>query len=199
MALRLTPREQRGAALAIAAVSLAAIYGLCIHWWFTAPLQSISEEMASLRTSQQRYQALQLKRPALEAQLEALKSAPESNERLLSETDVGAATAQLMQLMSAALQRVNAGNRCNLTNRMPVAANESGPYKQVKVSINLDCRIEPLTALLYNLEHEKVSMFVESLSIRKASQLAQNENHRLNAQLLVSAYMRNGVPPEVAP
>jgi len=199
MRLRLTAREQRGAALALAAGTLVVAYFLCIHWWFTAPLQSIADEMDTLRANQQRYQALQAQRPVIEAQLAAAKNAPQGNDRLLSDSDTGAATAQLMQLVSSKLQSVvTPGSTCNMTNRMPIAAGESGPYKQVKVSINLDCNIQPLAALLYQLENERVSLFVDTLSLRRSPQQTPEQSHRLTAQVLVSAYARNGAPKETA-
>lgn len=197
MRLRLTAREQRGAALTLAASVLLAAYWLGVHWWFTAPLQSISDDMDTLRTNQQRYQALQAQRPIIEAQLAEAKSTPQSNERLLSDADTGAATAQLMQLVSSKLQLVTTpDSNCNMTNRMPITASESGPYKQVKVSINLDCSIQPLSALLYQLENGRVSLFVDVLSLRRSAQQSPEQNHRLTAQILVSAYVR--LPPKEA-
>ncbi|MGY2224941.1 type II secretion system protein GspM [Pseudomonas gingeri] len=199
MRLRLTAREQRGMALVLAAATLCTAYFLGIHWWFTAALQSIADEMDTLRANQERYQALQAQRPVLEAQLAAAKNAPQNSERLLSDSDTGAATAQLMQLVSSKLQTVALqGGSCNMTNRMPIAASESGPYKQVKVSINLDCSIQPLSALLYQLESERISLFVDVLSIRRSPQQTPEQNHRLSAQILVSAYTRNGAAKETS-
>lgn len=194
----LSAREQRGTAIAFAALTLVAAYFIGIHWWFTAPLLAIADEMQTLRASHQQYQALQARRPAIDAQLAEATSAPQNSERLLSDSDTGAATAQLMQLASSKLLSVaSSGSGCSITNKMPIAANEAGPYKQVKVSINLDCGIQPLAALLYHLENERVSMFIETLSIRRAPLQGPQQSHRLTAQVLVSAYARNGAPKEV--
>lgn len=193
----LSAREQRATAIALAALTMVAAYFIGIHWWFTAPLMSIDDEMQILRANHQRYQALQAQRSDIDLKLVEAKNAPQSNERLLSESDTGAATAQLMQLVSSKIQTVStAGGICSITNQMPITANETGPFKQVKVSINLDCSIQPLAALLYHLENERVSMFVETLSIRSAPLQASQQAHRLTAQVLVSAYARDATPKE---
>jgi len=198
MPLRLTRRDQRGAALLLAALGLIAAYFIGIHWWFTAPLQSISEDMDTLRAQRQRYQALELQRPILEAQLAQARNAPSSNDSLLPDTDAGAATAQLMQLVAAKLQTLAPeGGGCTITNRMPIPVVNSAPYRQVKISINLDCAIEPLANLLYELENQPVALFVEALSIRRNPMPAPDANHRLAVQLQIGAYLNN--PPEKNP
>ncbi|NWA25420.1 general secretion pathway protein GspM [Pseudomonas gingeri] len=198
MPLRLTHRDQRGAALLLAALGLIAAYFIAIHWWFTAPLQSISEDMDTLRAQRQRYQALERQRPLLEAQLAQARNVPSSNDSLLPDTDTGAATAQLMQLVTAKLQALAPeGGDCSLTNRMPIPVLDSAPYRQVKVSLNLDCAIEPLAGLLYELENQPVALFVDTLSIRRNPTPAPDANHRLAVQLQIGAYLNN--PPDKNP
>ncbi|MDX9669579.1 MULTISPECIES: type II secretion system protein GspM [unclassified Pseudomonas] len=189
----LSAREQRSTAIALAVLTLIGVYFLGIHWWFTAPLMAIADEMHTLRISQQQYQALQAQRPVIDAQLAEATSAPQNNEYLLSDSDTGAATAQLMQLASSRLQAVSSsgGGGCSITNKMPVTANETGLYKQVKVSINLNCSIQPLAAFVYNLENERVSIFIETLSLRRSPLQSPKQSYRLTAQMLVSAYTRN--------
>ncbi|MGY2173256.1 type II secretion system protein GspM [Pseudomonas gingeri] len=191
---RLTRREQRAAALILAMLGLIAGYFIGIHWWFTAPLQSISEEMTTLRAQHQRYQALEGQRPLLQAQLAQARSTPANNDNLLPDSDAGAATAQLMQQVVSRLQALPPeSGGCTMSNRMPVAVDETAPYRQVRVSINLDCAIEPLVTLLHGLENGQVSLFVETLGIRKDAVQAPASSHRLAVQLQISAYLNN--PP----
>ncbi|WP_248799995.1 type II secretion system protein GspM [Pseudomonas sp. MWU13-2105] len=198
MPLRLTRREQRVAAWLLAALGLIAAYFIAIHWWFTAPLQSISADMHTLRAEQQRYQALELQRPLLEAQLAQAANAPHSNAGLLPDADAGAATAQLMQEVASQLQGLAPeGGGCTMTNRMPIPPGDSAPYRQVKVSINLDCAIEPLASLLYKLENQPLALFVETLSIRRNPMPGPDANHRLAVQLQIGAYLDN--PPVQRP
>lgn len=199
MRLRPTPASQRALALALAALSLVGGYFLTLHVWFSQPLLAIADEMALLRHNQQRYVALSSQRPSLEHSLAQVRRSSVGNENLLADSDMGAATAQLMQLIAADLQVfATVGDGCTLTNRTPVPITQQGPYRQVSVRINLECAIEPLAGLLHRLENGKVSLFIESFRIeRSRGQLASS--NRLAAQLLISAYLQNPTPKGATP
>ncbi|AMB86059.1 general secretion pathway protein GspM [Pseudomonas agarici] len=200
MPLRLTRRDQRGAALMLAVLCLIAAYFIGIHWWFTAPLQSISADMEALRAQHQRYQALEHQRPLLEAQLVQARNLPASNDSLLPDSDAGAATAQLMQQVASSLQALPAQSGvCTMSNRMPLAVGDTAPYRQVKVSINLDCAIEPLVMLLHGLENQHISLFVEALSIRQNPAQTPENTYRLAVQLQIGAYLNNPPDKNLAP
>ncbi|EPN55362.1 general secretion pathway protein M, partial [Pseudomonas syringae pv. actinidiae ICMP 19096] len=40
-------------------------------------------------------------------------------------------------------------------------------YRQVKVSLTLNCAIEPLTAILHALEYQRPFLFVDEMSMRR--------------------------------
>ncbi|SDS84927.1 general secretion pathway protein M [Pseudomonas asplenii] len=206
MPLRLTHRDQRAAALLLAALCLAAVYFIGIHWWFTAPLQSIEANMAILRAQHQRYRALEAQRPQLQAQLAEARNTPAGNDSLLPDTDTGTATAQLMQWVVAKVQALPPDNGgCTMSNRIPIVAADTAPYRQVKVSVSLDCSIAPLVTLLHGLENQPVTLFIETLDIRRNMLPASGATQRLAVQLQISAYLNNppakplparkGVPP----
>ncbi|WP_085600175.1 MULTISPECIES: type II secretion system protein GspM [unclassified Pseudomonas] len=199
MRLRPTPASQRALALALAALSLVGGYFLTLHVWFSQPLLAIADEMALLRHNQQRYVALSGQRPALENSLAQIGRSSVGNENLLADSDMGTATAQLMQLIAADLQVfATVGSGCTLANRIPVPVTQQGPYRQVSVRINLECAIEPLAGLLHRLENGKVSLFIESLRIEKSRGQLASAN-RLAAQLLISAYLQNPTPKGATP
>ncbi|WP_416772239.1 type II secretion system protein GspM [Pseudomonas sp. RHF3.3-3] len=195
MPLRLTHRDQRAAALILAVLCLSAVYFIGIHWWFTAPLQSIEANMAALRIQHQRYQALEAHRPRLQAQLAQARNTPAGNDSLLPDADAGTATAQLMQWVVAKVQALPPDNGgCTMNNRIPMAVADNAPYRQVKVSVSLDCAIAPLVTLLHGLENQQVALFVETLDIRRNPLAATGTAQRLAVQLQISAYLGN--PPD---
>ena len=53
----LKPVESRIAAILLLLVALALAYLVLLHWWFVAPLQSVSGAMDDLRLTQARYAA----------------------------------------------------------------------------------------------------------------------------------------------
>lgn len=195
---RLLSASRRAAALGLAALSLAAGYFLTLHVWFSQPLMDIAEQMQTLRLDQQRYAALSSQRPALVATLAQLRASAAGNENLLADADMGTATAQLMQLIAADLQTFVTAGDCTVTNRIPAAVNQTVPYRQVSVRINLECAIEPLAGLLHQLENSEVSMFIESMKIETNRTRALTGN-RLATQLLISAYLQNPAWKEATP
>jgi len=193
MRLLPTRASRRILALSLTFFSLAGAYFLTLHGWFTQPLLDIADEMAVLRHNQQSYVELSSQRPALESSLAQIRRSSLGNDNLLADSDMGSATAQLMQLIAADVQAfATAGGGCTLTNRIPVSVNQQGVYRQVSVRISIECAIEPLAGLLLRLENGKVSLFIELLKIEK-SRDGHSTGNRLVAQLLISAYLQN--PP----
>ncbi len=126
----LTSRERRGAALIILVLVLCLAYWLLIDSWFAGPLRDINEQTEQLREQQQR----------------------------LPGEDPSAVAADLMQSIADLISsQANTGGGCELTQRMPITPEQDSaePYRQVKVSLTLNCAIEPLTAILHALEYQR--------------------------------------------
>ena len=65
------------------------------------------------------------------------------------------------------------------------------PYRQVKVSLTLDCAMEPLASLLHDLEYGQPLLFVDSISIRRATTApAAGGAGRLQVHLLLRGYLQ---------
>ncbi len=80
-----------------------------------------------------------------------------------------------------------------MNNRIPIVTADTAPYRQVKVSVSLDCSIAPLVTLLHGLENQPVTLFIETLDIRRNMLPASGATQRLAVQLQISAYLNN--PP----
>lgn len=189
----LKPLEGRLAALGMTALAASVLYYLTIQWWVVAPLQAIDEEMVALRQAQQRYAALLAQREPLRRQLDASLAANTDADSLLPGEDPSAGAAVLMQQVAATVarhQRLGAG--CELLNRTPMAGRPGdAAYVEVRLSIGLNCAIEPLAAILYALEHELPLLVVDELAIRRdASAPERGGAGRLRVQLLLSGYLR---------
>lgn len=93
-----------------------------------------------------------------------------------------------------------------VTQRMPITPeqNSAEPYRQVKVSLTLECAMEPLTGLLHDLEYGQPFLFVDHLSIRRqTSAPASGGAGRLQVNLLLRGYLQpangKGLKHEVQP
>lgn len=194
----LTPRERRGTALLILAVVLGAAYWLLIDSWFAAPLRAMGEQAEQLREQQQRYAGVLRQGDALREQLDQARQDPASQTSLLPGDDPDAVAADLMQRLADLINRhANLGGGCSLSQRKPITPEQDDgePYRQVQVSLTLNCAIEPLTAILHELEYPPPFLFVDELRIRRGKQApASGGAGQLVVQLLVRGYLQ----PQVA-
>ncbi|WGT36159.1 type II secretion system protein GspM [Pseudomonas atacamensis] len=202
MRRELTARERRGAALIVLALAVWAGWWLLVQSWFLGPLLQIENQADSLREQQQRYAGVLQQRDALQQQLQQARRDPASRSSLLPGTDPSGVAADLMQ-RSLDLVKAHAaqGPGCQVTQRMPITPeqNSAEPYRQVKVSLTLECAMEPLTGLLHDLEYGQPFLFVDHLSIRRqASAPASGGAGRLQVNLLLRGYLQsaNGKGPE---
>ncbi|WP_416425350.1 type II secretion system protein GspM [Pseudomonas sp. App30] len=193
MARPLTERERRGAALIALALVLAALYWLLVQSWFAGPLGEVNTQIEQLREQQQRYAGQLAQRPLLDKQLAAARHDPASSLSLLPGSDPSAVAADLMQRIADLIKaKADDGAGCALTQRMPITPEQDSaqPYRQIKVSLTLECSIEPLMALLHTLEFHRPFLFVDNLSVRRASSApATGGAGRLTVHLLVRGYL----------
>lgn len=201
MRRELSARERRGAALIGLALAVWAAWWLLVQSWFLDPLMEIENQADSLREQQQRYAGALQQRDALQQQLQQARRDPASRSSLLPGTDPSAVAADLMQ-RSLDLVKAHAdqGPGCQVTQRMPITPeqNSAEPYRQVKVSLTLECAMEPLTGLLHDLEYGQPFLFVDHVSIRRqTSAPASGGAGRLQVNLLLRGYLQaaNGKEP----
>jgi general secretion pathway protein M len=197
-----SPREQRIAALGLLALLLAAVYGLLVHSWFTGPMLEMGERLATLGEQQQRYTALLGQRDGLRQRLQQERVASSDAGSLLPGQDSSAAAAELMQRVSAQVKRLEkVGPGCVVVQRMPIIAEPlaDAAYRPVKLSLDLECAIEPLTQLLHSLEYARPLLLVDQLDIARARQAeGKPAGGRLTVHLLITGYMAAGPTPGAA-
>ena len=200
--LVLKPRDSRLAAIGLLLVVLVIAYFALLHWWFVAPLRAIDAQMADLRDTQGRYAAAIAQKPELEKRIATLGAGQAASSAFLPEDDPNAASAGLMQRVVdvAAAHPRNGG--CEVTQKMPLPeppADSSEPYRKAAVSISLRCDIEPLSAVLHDLEQGTPYLFVGDLSIfRNPVITQQNAQAPLEVQFTLTGYVRpsrNTPPP----
>ena len=193
-ARELTPRERRGAALVVLALVMGAGYWLLVDSWFAGPLREMGEEAEQLKARQQRYAGLLQQRDSLNTALEAAAQDPASSASLLAGEDPSAVAADLMQHVADVISAQGAsGGGCTLAQRMPITPEQDGsaPFRQVKVSVTLECAMEPLMAVLHGLEYQRPLLFIEHMSVRRASTApGKGGAGRLAVQLLIGGYLQ---------
>lgn len=199
----LNERERRGAALIALALVVAGLYWLLVQSWFAGPLSDVNAQIGQLREQQQRYAGQLAQRPALDQQLADARQDPASSTSLLPGGDPSAVAADLMQRIADLIKaNSNEGAGCALTQRMPITPEQDSaqPYRQIKVSLTLECGIEPLMTVLHTLEFHRPFLFVDSLSVRRGNSApAAGGAGRLTVHLLVRGYLAKAAPAQEAP
>ncbi|WAH56005.1 type II secretion system protein GspM [Pseudomonas silvicola] len=186
----LTPRERRVGAWLLVALLAAAFYSLLVVPLWIAPLQDIDSQMHTLAEQRLRYQRLLAQREALE---QGVQAAQGDDVGLLPGEDPSAVAADLMQQVAQRVKDNEALNGgCQVTQRMPIVTQDQAatPFRQVRLSLDLDCAIQPLVTLLQQLEGEQPLLFVDELNIRRAANApASGGAGRLGVHLLLSGYL----------
>jgi general secretion pathway protein M len=200
----LKPRESRIAAILLLLAVLAIAYFVLLHWWFVAPLQQIDADMADLRDTHSRYAAAIAQKPELQQRIASLGAGQAASSAFLAEDDPNAAAASLMQHVVDVAAGHTQGGRCDVTQKTPLPAPPAPagePYRKAAVSISLRCDIEPLGAVLHDLEQDMPYLFVDDLSIfRNPVASEQGAAAPLEVQFTLSGYVRpaRGAPAAAA-
>ncbi|MFC5741420.1 type II secretion system protein GspM [Dyella tabacisoli] len=197
---KLKPRESRIAAVGLLLLVLVLGYFLLLHWWFVAPLRSMSADMADLRDTQSRYAAAIAEKPQLQQRIAALGQGQAASSAFLPENDPNAAAAGLMQRVVDVVAAHPQGGSCDVIQKMPVPnprTDDGEPYRKVAVSISLRCDIQPFGSVLQTLEQGSPYLFVDDMSIYRNPVAAQkNAAPPLEVQFTLSGYVRlaHGAP-----
>ncbi|WP_266171025.1 type II secretion system protein GspM [Dyella subtropica] len=201
----LKPRESRIAAILLLLLALVIAYFLLLHWWFVSPLLNVHAQMADLRDTQARFASAIAEKPELQKRIAALGQGQAANSAFLSEDDPNAAGAGLMQHVVDVVAAHPDGGNCEVSQKMPVPnppTADGEPYRKVAVSISLRCDMQPLAAVLHDLEQGTPYLFVDDLSIYRNPVAAQQASAPpLEVQFTLSGYVRQARPgaPGLAP
>ena len=185
--------ERRIIALSVLALLLWTAWSVLIDSWFATPMDDLDQQMQVLQVQHQRYARALAQAPAVQAELERARQDPASRRSLLPGDDPSAVAADLMQIAVQRIKTVAAlGPGCNVTQRVPIVPEQDSAqaYRQVKVSLTLECATEPLMQVLHSFEYGQPSLFVEALNIsRAANAQPTGPAGRMKVQLLLRGYL----------
>ena len=185
--------ERRIIAVGVLALLLWTAWSVLIDSWFATPMDDLDQQMQVLQVQHQRYARALAQAPAVQAELERARQDPASRRSLLPGDDPSAVAADLMQIAVQRIKTVAAlGPGCDVTQRVPIVPEQDSAqaYRQVKVSLTLECATEPLMQVLHSFEYGQPSLFVEALNIsRAANAQPTGPAGRMKVQLLLRGYL----------
>ncbi|EPJ79887.1 putative general secretion pathway protein GspM [Pseudomonas sp. CFII64] len=192
----LTPRERRVGAWLLVVVMLAGFHFLVIQPFLIAPLQEVDAQMDTLRKQRQHYQRLLALGQRLQQAMEKSPGEDSLHNALLKGDDPSVVAAELMQKVAQMVKDNEArGAGCQVTQRMPILpqGQSQEPFRQIRLSLDLECATEPLETLLHQLESSQPLLFVDELRIRRANNAPANGGPgRLSVHLLVTGFLASG-------
>jgi general secretion pathway protein M len=162
----LLPKDGRLLAVVLLLIVSSLAYLIFVHFWFVAPQMQLSREMGDLREQYTRYQRTISEQPAISKRMAEVRAYEQSNQGFLAETDTNAASAGLIQrLKQTVSEHEKDENRCQVVSSQSYTAAEEELYQRATIQVRMRCNMEPLAAILYDLENGKPYLFIDNLMI----------------------------------
>lgn len=167
-ASRFQPKDGRLLAVVLLLIVLLLVYLVGVHWWFVAPQLQFASDMQDLRDQQLKYSRIIEQQGDIERRLGEVKAYEQGNPAFMAESDRNAAEAALIQRLKQAMtDHVKNEARCQNNGTQSYAGAQEEVYLRVTVQARLKCDLEPLAAILQDLESGKPYLFVDQVMIYK--------------------------------
>ena len=159
--------RDRALALGLLLATLALVYLVVVHPWFTVPLQAINHDIAELRERGQRVDAQLAQQPQVEAALRETRAALAGRPGFLAETTTEAAAAALGNRLQEVVDAASPDHRaCTISNRTPMPdTRAASDHRRVAMQVRLRCGVEEMVSVLHALETGAPRLFVENLNL----------------------------------
>ena len=165
---RFQPKDGRFLAVVLLLIVLMLIYLVGVHWWFVAPHLQLRAEMGDLREQQLNFRQVSAEKPEIDKRLAEVKAYEQGNQAFLAEADANAASAALIQRLKQSMSdHAEDEARCTTVSTQAYNGGEEELYKRVTVQVRLKCDLEPLAAVLHDLENGKPYLFIDQVMIYK--------------------------------
>jgi len=166
--MRLLPeaRNSRFLAIVLLLIVVMIAYVAGVHWWFVAPHLAIADQMQDLSEQQQRFRQMAGQRAEIEKRLAEVRTFEQNNQAFLVDAESNSAFSDLTQRLKQAIgARVKDENRCSIVSNSNFKGGEEELYQRVTIQVRMRCDLEPLAAILYDLENGNPYLFVDQLMI----------------------------------
>lgn len=175
-------------------------YFALVHWWWTAPMLAMGNQIATLRDQELALRMEIAQRPQLELELARVREFETSNPGFLPETNRQLATAALVQRLEAVLGAASPQpGRCEIAARTPAESRTEEPFVRATVQVRLKCGMAELSAVLHALESGSPQLFVDNIDlISRSSYLGTGlDGGTVDVNFDLYGYIKT--PGEVAP
>ena len=152
--------------LGAVALALLVAYLVLVHWWFTAPMLDMGQQIEDLRDQEQMLKVQIAQRPQLEARLAQVRQFEAANPGFLPESSRELASAGLVQRLQQVVATASPNpNACQITAQTPTDMPTQEPFQRVMVQVRLRCGMGELATILHALESGSPQLFIDNLDL----------------------------------
>lgn len=189
---------ERPVRLALFAAVLVLGYFLLLHWWFTAPMLAMGEQIEQLQKEELALRMEIAQRPQLEAELQRVSELGQGDTGFLPEANRQLATAALVQRLESVVNDAAGGSgQCSITARTPTDNQGRDPFVRATVQVRLRCGMRELAAVLHQLEGGNPQLFVDNLDLlSRRSYLGANEGGGMDVSFDLYGYLAQAAEGE---
>ena len=173
--MKLLPdREQsRPLAIGLLIVALIVVYFVGFHWFVMRQLE-LGDEIGQLRGQVARFKASVAQRDALEQRLQELRRSRMDSALFLPGGDFNVAAAGLIQSLREWVDaHAEDTELCQITNTAPRRAGEPERFESVRVNVRMQCPLQDVVRILYEMENSVPLVFVDNLMVNPRLSLDQ--------------------------
>lgn len=193
-----SPERSRPYAIGLLLLAVGAVYLAGLHWWWTAPMLSMGQQMDDLRSEELRMRMTADQRPAIEKRLADVRRIEAANPGFLPEATVELAQAGLTKRIESQVRVASPDHTaCTIIQRTPTATAIPERYQRVLVQVRLQCGMSEFSTLLHAFEGGRPQLFVDNLNIISRSGFstaaAPDAGTALDISFDLYGYLRPGV------
>ena len=160
------PSADRWRVLGAVALALLVAYLVLVHWWFSAPMLDMGQQIEDLRDQEQALKVQIAQRPLLEARLQQVRQFEAANPGFLPESSRELASAGLVQRLQQVVATASPNpNACQITAQTPTDMPTQEPFQRVMVQVRLRCGMAEFAAVLHALESGSPQLFIDNLDL----------------------------------
>jgi len=203
--MQLMPGAERGRFLAVVLLlsTLAVVYVLGVHWWFTAPHLALIEESDSLREREARFRRAAAEREQVQNGLAEVKATEQQNPAFLGELDFDSAAAGLTQRLKQVVSaRARDAQSCQIIMNQYSRPTDKELFERVAIRVRLRCSLEEFAPILHELESTEPMLFVDEVQVWKQTGYRAPGSNQvasyLDVQFTLSGYLRKRVVEKAA-
>lgn len=141
-------------------------YFLLVHWWFTAPMMGMGDQIDQLRDQELQFRMEASQRPALEKKLAEVRQQQSVTPHFLPEANKELASAALVQRLEQVVSAASPNpNACQITARTPTESALKEEFQRVTVQVRLRCGMTEMTTIMHSLEGGSPQLFIDNLEL----------------------------------